>query len=294
MITSETNKEKIIIEITNKDCKMIFQSPDGGVSIKRISPDELCRFLATKNTLMVHELPLGCIYGSSKNGKHLFVFLEREHVAPMYLYWGDKEEAKWRKRHGEMEDHIPSGEDIPGGWEDKADQIRKFMIPWPNMAIICSVNENETGFHLNSMHAYSCDNIDFSRDKIICKRLPFTNVYGDNSLCIGNVGEFVPKTLDGCSFFPSLLYNGVGNTDLTGGVNLETHGSLRYGIMRDEGDLIVHMDADTRKTFPYEYAMNISDSNSTSNLGYIIRTHETNMFGDCGNDETDEEIGEDI
>lgn len=269
---SDVKTVSIIFE--KDDCRMIRTNKDGTQSSKHISPKDLCAYLSKKNTITRNILPYGARVSSTCNNTCIIVYMYPSRIIPTYLRWGSDQS----EMYGRYEDNIPEEGDAIIGDHNSNREYRRFLIPWPAVAFFTVVKKCSKGEHgadadyaLDEQYLYAIEDETIPLAETKLYRLPFTNLFSDNRCCLGHGYEGVTvKGLDGCSFFPSLSINGIGNRDLTSGNNVNNSTNGRFGVVRDDYELIAKLDKE--QTFPFEYCLPLSSS--TRNTTILTRLSE--------------------
>lgn len=257
------------VNITYKD--------DNGVNIyKTLKLSDFLK-IAAKNTVdsTIFEVPEACrVYGEVGN-KKFFVFIYEPHIDDMIMLWTPDDSI----RYGNFNDLIPTVEwlekhtDMNHMRSENPTRFRVFKIPYPRTCIIVSVtesvNKSESDYRFNSIFAYAMKRNEIGNElNKNLYRFPFTNIYPDNSCCLGGIHSGIPiRNIQAICYFPSLIFNEVGNHDLTcdDGRNFNNYTPLEaYGTIKGEYQLISKLHG--KDSFPENYLL------SNSQLGVVLNS----------------------
>lgn len=250
------------LDIKIKDAKatVLSKADDGTVSSKIVSVTQLCQALSSVNKSAKIVVPEGCRIVYEKRDMRMFVFIRPPFIGDAALRWGRGES----ERYGDFANLKPV-EGSPYYRRDPADNrgLRVFKIPYPAtaIAVVTKIMGNQQ-YAFRNMYCYTLTNYALPTARQSLFYWPFTNVYGDNHVCIGDIPNIYP-TIESIASIPKFMFNGISNHDLeAGGERLNRSADVAgIGKVQRGYDLIVALHE--KSTFPNEYLRSAGSFDST-------------------------------
>lgn len=177
-----------------------YEEPVIGKVKKNISTENLCEILASCSKNFDLVIPPGCRHIIKNKTTSMFTFVSPAFKGLHKVKYYDS----WERATGYKK---------PVKGKLDADNNITYELPYPNGLSIILMLETGKGYEFKSIYHFALDSFPFTLENLQLYYWPFSNMYTDGKVCIGNI----PRTytsIEQLQAIPKYIYTGIGNCDL--------------------------------------------------------------------------------
>ena len=245
-----------MLEFSMKDnvSTVRFVNQDGTVQTKNVSTADLCAVFTKqirRNNMLI---PPGCRQIIEDGNKVSYVMVTPPYIGNCALRWSSDDQSRYRAPE---DSRMP--EELRGVYSEN--HIRVFKVPVPASAVVVQfVRASDGKLNFKNMFAYAIVDHNVPYQNMIAAHWPFTNMYSDCRVCIGNVPGQVP-TVDAIGAYPRYLYSGLGNHDLDGHFRINNDAILEIAQSKSAYEFISKLH--NMQVFPREVLKTLGPLDAT-------------------------------
>ena len=237
------------------DTATVTLTKNGVKQVKSVSALDLCNLFAQQSRSTNIVVPPGCRQVIENGNTVAYLFITPGYKGMSTLYWRDSDS----KDHGTQSEYMPTDEVAERIGEYDSRNLRIFPTPFPPSAVLVRFNKNSNGaLNFNNMWCWALKDINMPLDKMTVYRWPFTNIYGNHRVCIGDVPGRIDN-IEAAASYVRYLYNGVGNHDLDSNT---TYASGDFGLGRIKYPYEMITKIKELDSFPLDYLNPVGELNS--------------------------------